>query len=99
MYNPTLGRFMTRDPSGEANGGANLDAYCAANPINRGDPTGLWWGIGWVMIFLEPEAKVFYQILPNLNPNLVENHGRSFLPGMTYSYNATYSANDRCVGL
>jgi RHS repeat-associated protein len=39
-YQAPTGKFMQRDPSGE-DGGDNLEAYCAANPINRIDPSGL----------------------------------------------------------
>jgi hypothetical protein len=40
MYNPVLGRFMTRDPIAE-NGGVNLYAYCQNDPVNCADPEGL----------------------------------------------------------
>ncbi len=40
MYNPTIGRWMTRDAIGEE-GGENLYAYCDDDPINGSDPTGL----------------------------------------------------------
>lgn len=38
-YNPNLGRFISRDPSGGS--GSNLYAYCADNPICGIDPLGL----------------------------------------------------------
>ncbi len=40
-YSPTMARFLTRDPSGEENGGANLYAYCGNDPINYTDTSGL----------------------------------------------------------
>jgi hypothetical protein len=39
-YNPQLGRWLSRDPMGEA-GGFNLYAYCGNDPVNRHDPLGL----------------------------------------------------------
>lgn len=40
MYDPSTGRWISRDPIGE-NGGWNLYAYCDNNPINRIDFLGL----------------------------------------------------------
>ena len=39
-YLPTLGRFLTQDPIGQA-GGLNLYAYCDNNPLTRVDPDGM----------------------------------------------------------
>ncbi|HET6387405.1 MAG TPA: RHS repeat-associated core domain-containing protein, partial [Armatimonadota bacterium] len=39
-YDPGQGRFLNRDPAG-ADGGSNLYAYCADNPITSADPGGL----------------------------------------------------------
>ncbi len=39
-YDPRLGRWLSRDPIGEA-GGFNLYAYCGNDPVNRHDPLGL----------------------------------------------------------
>lgn len=41
MYQPQLGRFLQTDPLGFAAGDANLFRYCAGDPVNRVDPTGL----------------------------------------------------------
>ncbi len=38
-YDPSTGRFLTRDPVGD---GDNWYIYCANNPINGADPEGLW---------------------------------------------------------
>ena len=37
-YDPTLGRFISKDPIGS---GSNWYAYCDNNPLNATDPTGL----------------------------------------------------------
>ena len=39
-YDPTLGRFVNRDPIGLV-GGKNMYAYCGGDPISRKDPDGL----------------------------------------------------------
>jgi RHS repeat-associated protein len=39
-YNPALGRWLSRDPIGEA-GGVNLYGYVGNSPINSWDPLGL----------------------------------------------------------
>ena len=37
-YNPSLGRFTTEDPAKDGN---NWYSYCAGNPVNSWDPSGL----------------------------------------------------------
>jgi RHS repeat-associated protein len=39
-YNPALGRWLSRDPIGEA-GGVNLYGYVENGPLNKSDPLGL----------------------------------------------------------
>jgi len=39
-YLPTVGRFLTQDPSGQS-AGLNLYEYCGNNPVSKSDPTGL----------------------------------------------------------
>jgi RHS repeat-associated protein len=41
FYIPKLGRWMNRDPLGEA-GGINLYGFVGNNPVNFVDPWGLW---------------------------------------------------------
>ncbi len=45
-YNPDTGRFLTRDPIGYE-GGVNVYAYTRNNPVNRNDPSGLDYFLGW----------------------------------------------------
>ncbi|MBV9852160.1 MAG: RHS repeat-associated core domain-containing protein, partial [Armatimonadetes bacterium] len=45
FYDPAARRFLTRDPLGYA-GGTNLYAYCADDPVNLVDPSGLCPGNG-----------------------------------------------------
>jgi hypothetical protein len=45
-YNPQLGRWLSRDPLGEA-GGFNLYAYCGNDPVNKHDPLGLMTPNDW----------------------------------------------------
>jgi RHS repeat-associated protein len=40
-YDPTTGRWLSRDPIGER-GGLNLYGYIVNNPLNDTDPLGLW---------------------------------------------------------
>jgi RHS repeat-associated protein len=41
MYRPSLGRFLQTDPKGFEAGDMNLFRYCADDPVDRTDPTGL----------------------------------------------------------
>lgn len=48
FYDPALQRFITEDPIG-ATGGLNAFAYTDNDPINRLDPSGLYWcGYDWL---------------------------------------------------
>jgi RHS repeat-associated protein len=43
-YDPDLGRWLSRDPIGEA-GGINLYGYAGSNPSNTADPLGLFYRV------------------------------------------------------
>jgi RHS repeat-associated protein len=45
-YHPYLGRFLQRDPLGEA-ASLNLYNYVFNNPVNATDPTGMWVSLAW----------------------------------------------------
>ncbi|MBS1706541.1 MAG: hypothetical protein JST40_11760 [Armatimonadetes bacterium] len=62
-YDPAYGRFLNRDPIGQA-GGLNQYAYCAGDPIGLADPLGLdpsaggdlaWYA--WSPKWLTPEME------------------------------------------
>ncbi|HST47595.1 RHS repeat-associated core domain-containing protein, partial [Jatrophihabitans sp.] len=59
-YNPTLGRFISQDPTGQA-GGLNTYAYAYGNPTNVTDPSGDAGTLMTVFIVatLAPEAIPF----------------------------------------
>lgn len=46
FYNPSAGRWLSRDPIAER-GGKNLYAFVGNNPQGRIDPDGRWW---WLVI-------------------------------------------------
>ena len=45
QYDPALGRFINPDPLNSDYPHLSAYLYCAANPINATDPTGLKWGL------------------------------------------------------
>jgi RHS repeat-associated protein len=87
-YNPTDGRWPSRDPIGE-NGGINLYGYVGGDPINAVDPQGLWqitiggaWAYGGVLSF-------------------GKNNGQwngSVTVGYGYGFTAGINPNDNTVG-
>ncbi|RYG02100.1 MAG: RHS repeat-associated core domain-containing protein, partial [Chitinophagaceae bacterium] len=40
-YDPSVGRWLSRDPIGLDGGQQNLYAYCGGDPVNEIDPIGL----------------------------------------------------------
>jgi RHS repeat-associated protein len=46
-YNPTIGRWTSKDPVLFDGGDSNLYGYVLNDPVNLIDPTGLSWNFGW----------------------------------------------------
>ncbi|HET6387585.1 MAG TPA: RHS repeat-associated core domain-containing protein, partial [Armatimonadota bacterium] len=90
-YAPSLGRFVSADPTG-FNGGINLYAYCGDDPINYFDPLGLWQtgshaGDSWEVLKGEGSA---------LNPVNAWNG----LKGMwAYGWSHDYFDNAACIDI
>jgi len=53
-YDPSVGRFISEDPSGFGGGDVNLMAYVGNNPVMGVDPTGL--DVDWNKFFTYTEA-------------------------------------------
>jgi len=56
FYDPSIGRFLSRDPLGLIDGPA-VYAFCGGDPANRSDPMGTWWywgGSSWKWIGSDP---------------------------------------------
>ena len=80
-YDPRTGRWLSRDPAGEA-GGFNLYGYCGNDPVNRHDALGL-------------EFPAGFGGLIGGNPAQVMAEGRSIAGAMAngYSYEAAARAS------
>jgi hypothetical protein len=53
-YDPSIGRWITKDPIGFGGGDSNVYVYVGGDPANLTDPLGLWgihFGGGWSFIF------------------------------------------------
>ena len=76
-YDPTLQRFISRDPIG-LSGGENLYSYCGNNPTLRNDPMGLEPGgeRDWIDEYNEAMTK-WYQEHPYGRPHLEFDRGKS----------------------
>ncbi len=68
-YSPALGRFLTRDPLGEA-AGTNLYRYVNNNPISLSDPLGLF-----VTINYSEKTGVLSAVDSDTGQSLVVNSG------------------------
>ena len=57
-YNPSTGRWLSRDPI-EEQGGVNLYGYVRNNPINYGDALGLKQVLIWASAYIPAKTFVF----------------------------------------
>jgi RHS repeat-associated protein len=55
-YSSSMGRFLNRDPI-EESGGVNLYGYAANDPVNRADPSGLFY-IGGPYLLPNPSGNI-----------------------------------------
>jgi len=70
FYDPALGRYISPDPIGLA-GGLNLYSYAGSDPINRADPTGLWWKAALTIVAAVAAAVVVVAFAPITGPLLI----------------------------
>ncbi len=86
FYNPAIGKWMTRDPLGEA-GGINLYNFTSNNPVNIVDPLGLFapaipyaaYGIGLlsaatIAYLKSPEGQAALKDINDLINDYLEQH-------------------------
>jgi len=85
-YDPQVGRWISKDPSGFAGGDTNLDVYAGNDPINHIDPSGLTWseslGLLWNWLTGSGPAQLAFvsgsnQVYDMMNAPGVE-HARDF---------------------
>ncbi len=69
-YDPALGRYLSRDPIGVA-GGLNCYLYAGNDPVNRADPTGLWWKAALAIVAAVAVAAVVVLTAPISGPLLI----------------------------
>lgn len=104
FYSPSVGRWMTRDPLGEA-GGANLYQMVGNNPINYIDPLGLMQfkrgvrlsnqGLLLKLYLLESKLPKGYELMVTEGDRTFEEY-RELYPSRTYEQ---YLKNTHAQGI
>ena len=81
-YDPSLGRYVSRDPLGVA-GGLNLYTYVGNDPVNRADPLGLWWKTALTVVAAVAVAVAVVVAAPVVLPMIGIAAGTALAAGVT----------------
>ncbi len=93
IYQPELGRFLQPDPKEFAAGDYNLYRYCHNDPINKTDPTGLYWSAdesiykkveaAWNYLSKDPGMKATIDAIAKSPTEVHVRENKSLAPGST----------------